>query len=185
VSAGVWPRLSRKQCELPFISDHPFRCYCSDRCREAVRRWSQQQANRRYRASELGKRVVEPNLAGIGSEFESAAGSMSPPARLARAIRSRARVKTSPEDTDSAPVESAVWWSLGLHRKCVGDGRLGSRADSLRCGPGKEEESTRRVDFNYNDAGGSGPRSSDKNPEKSRPHRDGEVCRTCATLSGP
>lgn len=45
----------RKECEASFTPDHPFRCYCSDDCREAVRRWSQQQANRRYRASERGK----------------------------------------------------------------------------------------------------------------------------------
>jgi hypothetical protein len=45
----------RKQCELPFIPDHPFSSYCSDSCREAARRWSQRQANRRYRASEHGK----------------------------------------------------------------------------------------------------------------------------------
>ena len=45
----------RKCCELRFVPDHPFSSYCSDDCRQAVRRWSQRQANRRYRATERGK----------------------------------------------------------------------------------------------------------------------------------
>jgi hypothetical protein len=43
-----------------------------------------------------GKPAAERNLVGIASVFGNAARLMSPPARLARAIRSRARVKIFP-----------------------------------------------------------------------------------------
>ena len=50
------PRLCLlKDCEQSFQPSDPFRRYCSSRCQAAARRWQQQQANRRYRASEQGK----------------------------------------------------------------------------------------------------------------------------------
>ena len=44
-----------KGCEQPFQPRHPFSRYCSSHCQDAARRWQQQRANRRYRASEQGK----------------------------------------------------------------------------------------------------------------------------------
>ena len=44
-----------KGCEQTFRPWHPFGRYCSTECRSAARRWRQQTANRRYRASEQGK----------------------------------------------------------------------------------------------------------------------------------
>lgn len=44
-----------KGCQQSFRPWHPLARYCSAACREAARRWRQQTANRRYRASEQGK----------------------------------------------------------------------------------------------------------------------------------
>lgn len=44
-----------KDCQRWFRPWHPLARYCSAACREAARRWRQQTANRRYRASEQGK----------------------------------------------------------------------------------------------------------------------------------
>ena len=45
-----------KDCERTFQPCRPFVRYCSSTCRVAARRWRQRTANRRYRASEQGKR---------------------------------------------------------------------------------------------------------------------------------
>jgi hypothetical protein len=45
-----------KGCEQSFQASHPLSRYCGSACREAARRWSRRTANRRYRASEQGKR---------------------------------------------------------------------------------------------------------------------------------
>lgn len=44
-----------KGCEQPFHPTHPLCRYCSKACAEEARRWSQQRANQRYRASEKGR----------------------------------------------------------------------------------------------------------------------------------
>jgi hypothetical protein len=44
-----------KGCERPYRPSHPLDRYCSDKCREAARRWTRYRANRRYRHSEQGK----------------------------------------------------------------------------------------------------------------------------------
>lgn len=44
-----------KGCESWFRSSHPLSRYCSEACSRAARRWSQWQANCRYRQSEHGK----------------------------------------------------------------------------------------------------------------------------------
>jgi hypothetical protein len=44
-----------KGCECPFQPSHPLARYCSVACRQAARRWSQCQANQRYRASDHGQ----------------------------------------------------------------------------------------------------------------------------------
>lgn len=52
------PRTRRcllKNCEQPFRSAHPKARYCSPRCREDARQWSQWLANQNYRASQRGK----------------------------------------------------------------------------------------------------------------------------------
>jgi hypothetical protein len=44
-----------KGCECSYTPHHPLSQYCSPECQAAARRWRQQQANRRYRASTQGK----------------------------------------------------------------------------------------------------------------------------------
>jgi hypothetical protein len=44
-----------KGCQQSFTPQHPLARYCSVACRRAARRWRQQTANRRYRASEQGR----------------------------------------------------------------------------------------------------------------------------------
>jgi hypothetical protein len=53
------PRLRRcllKGCEGNFVPDDPLSRYCGKECRTEARRWSQGEANRRYRSSEGGRR---------------------------------------------------------------------------------------------------------------------------------
>ena len=45
-----------KGCERDFIPDDPLSRYCDKACSAEARRWSQREANRRYRASEGGRR---------------------------------------------------------------------------------------------------------------------------------
>jgi hypothetical protein len=57
---GISWRLGRricllKGCQRVFGPRHPLARYCSLACRSAARRWRQQTANHRYRASEQGK----------------------------------------------------------------------------------------------------------------------------------
>ena len=52
------PRTRRcllKDCEEPFRPAHPTARYCSPRCRQDARQWSQWLANQNYRASQRGK----------------------------------------------------------------------------------------------------------------------------------
>jgi hypothetical protein len=44
-----------KGCDRTYRPQHPLSRYCSSTCRSAASRWYQSQANRRYRASDLGK----------------------------------------------------------------------------------------------------------------------------------
>jgi hypothetical protein len=44
-----------KGCERRFDPPHPFSRYCSPECSAAARKWAQQKANRRYRATASGK----------------------------------------------------------------------------------------------------------------------------------
>ena len=44
-----------KGCERRFDPPHPFSRYCSPECSAAARKWAQQKANRRYRATDVGK----------------------------------------------------------------------------------------------------------------------------------
>lgn len=53
------PRVRRcllKGCEKEFVPQHPLSRYCSPACLAAARRWSQRDANQRYRTSEGGRR---------------------------------------------------------------------------------------------------------------------------------
>jgi len=53
------PRVRRcllKDCERDFVPDDPLSRYCGEACSAEARRWSQREANRRYRASEGGRR---------------------------------------------------------------------------------------------------------------------------------
>ena len=53
------PRVRRcllKGCEGNFVPDDPLSRYCGRGCSAEARRWSQREANRRYRASEGGRR---------------------------------------------------------------------------------------------------------------------------------
>jgi hypothetical protein len=53
------PRVRRcllKGCEREFVPDDPLSRYCGTACSAEARRWSQREANRRYRASEGGQR---------------------------------------------------------------------------------------------------------------------------------
>jgi hypothetical protein len=53
------PRMRRcllKGCEQRFHPRQARQRYCSERCREAARKWSRWKAQRRYRATEVGKR---------------------------------------------------------------------------------------------------------------------------------
>jgi hypothetical protein len=53
------PRVRRcllKDCERDFVPDEPLSRYCGEACSAEARRWSQREANRRYRASEGGRR---------------------------------------------------------------------------------------------------------------------------------
>ena len=45
-----------KGCEREFVPEDPLSRYCGVGCRAEARRWSQREANRRYRASEGGRR---------------------------------------------------------------------------------------------------------------------------------
>ena len=45
-----------KGCEREFVPDDPLSRYCGVGCSGEARRWSQREANRRYRASEGGRR---------------------------------------------------------------------------------------------------------------------------------
>jgi hypothetical protein len=52
------PRVRRcllKGCERLFVPEDPLSRYCGEGCRAEARRWSQREANRRYRASEGGQ----------------------------------------------------------------------------------------------------------------------------------
>lgn len=46
-----------KGCDRTYRPNHPLRRYCSESCVRAAARWRQCDANRRYRASEGGKRA--------------------------------------------------------------------------------------------------------------------------------
>ena len=53
------PRVRRcllKGCDRDFVPDDPLSRYCGQSCSAEARRWSQREANRRYRASEGGRR---------------------------------------------------------------------------------------------------------------------------------
>ena len=53
------PRIRRcllKDCERDFVPNDPLSRYCGRECSAEARRWSQREANRRYRASEGGRR---------------------------------------------------------------------------------------------------------------------------------
>ena len=53
------PRVRRcllKGCDRDFVPDDPLSRYCGQACSAEARRWSQREANRRYRASAGGRR---------------------------------------------------------------------------------------------------------------------------------
>lgn len=102
-----------KGCESKFRPNHPLCRYCSDTCRNAAKRWAQQQANTRYRTSTRGKRR-----------------------RSAQAARYRQRVKERITDAenDVAPVGEGYGKSAAGEKNC---GRPGCyiRFDESRRSP--------------------------------------------------
>lgn len=86
-----------KGCESKFRPNHPLCRYCSDTCRNAAKRWAQQQANTRYRTSTRGKRK-----------------------RSAQAARYRQRIKERSADAENhvAPVGEGYGKSASGEKSC-------------------------------------------------------------------